>query len=41
MQIILKYKEIRKIYEDVKFIDNKYKNNNKINVDIDFNPKKL
>ena len=41
MQIILKYKEIRKIYEDVKFINNKYKNNNKISVDIDFNSKKL
>ena len=41
MQIIIKYKEIRKVYEDIKFINNKYKNINKINVDIDFNPKKL
>ena len=41
MQIIIKYKEIKNVYEDIKFINNKYKNINKINVDIDFNPKKL
>lgn len=41
MQIIIKYKNIKDIYEDLKFIINKSKQNNKVLVDIDFNPRKL
>lgn len=41
MQIILKYKNISQIYEELKFIINKSKTNTKVLVDIDFNPKKI
>ena len=41
MQIILKYKNIKDIYNELKFIVDKYKVNNKLIVDIDFNPKKI
>ena len=41
MNIILKYKNINQVYETLKFIINKEINNNKITLDIDFNPKKI
>lgn len=41
MQIIIKYKNIKDIYEHLRFIINKSKQNNKVLVDIDFNPRKL
>ncbi len=41
MQIILKYKNIKEVYEPLKFIIDKYKKNNKIIVDLDFNPRKI
>ncbi len=39
-QIIIKYKDTRKIYQYLKFINNKY-SNSKISVGIDFNPNKI
>ena len=41
MQIILKYKNIKDLYNQLKFILDKYKANNKILIDVDFNPKKI
>ena len=41
MQIILKYKNTNLIIDNLKFINEKYRKNNKINVDIDINPKNL
>ena len=41
MQIILKYKKTSLILDSLKFINNQYKKNNKINIDIDINPKNL
>jgi len=41
MNIILKYKNIKDIYNELNFIINKYKTNNKLIIDIDFNPKKI
>lgn len=41
MQIIIKYKNINEIIENVNFIYNKYKINNKVNVEIDINPIKI
>ena len=41
MQIILKYRNIKQIYNELQFIINKYKTNNKVVIDIDFNPKKI
>ena len=40
-QIILKYKQIKEIYDSIKFVNNKYINNNNLTIDIDINPKKL
>jgi len=40
-QIIIKYKDTKKIYEHLKFINDKYKNNNKVKVVIDFNPNRI
>ena len=37
-QIIIKYKNDSDIREQILFIKNKYDSNNKLNVDIDFNP---
>ena len=39
-QIIIKYKDTKKIYPYLKFINDKYKNN-KVRVGIDFNPNKI
>ena len=39
-QIIIKYKDTKKIYPFLKFISNKYQNN-KVTVGIDFNPNKI
>ncbi len=39
-QIIIKYKDTKKIYPYLKFISNKYQNN-KVTVGIDFNPNKI
>ena len=41
VQIIIKYKNIKNIYNELKFINEKSKNNSKINLEIDLNPKKL
>lgn len=41
MQIILKYKNINQIYNELKFIQDKNKTQNKIALDIDFNPRKV
>ena len=38
MQIILKYRKEDKLYEVLRFIDNYYKQNNKIEVELDFDP---
>ena len=38
LQIIIKYKKIKEISEYIDFIYNKYKSNNKIIIDVDFNP---
>ena len=41
MQIIIKYKNLKQIYNEVKFIKNKYISSKNLIIDIDFNPKKL
>lgn len=41
MQIILKYKNTNLIINSLIFINNRYKKNNKVNVDVDINPKNL
>lgn len=41
MQIIIKYKTIKEIYDSLKFILEMSKTNNKVLVDVDFNPKKI
>ena len=41
MQIIIKYKNLKDVYNELKFILDKYKLNNKISIDVDFNPKKI
>ena len=41
MQIIIKYKNIKDIYDKLKFIVEKSKTNNKITLEIDLNPKKI
>lgn len=40
-QIIIKYKDTKKIYEHLKFISERYVSNNKVKVTIDFNPNKI
>lgn len=41
MQLIIKYKNTQLLIDNLKFINDKYKKNNKVNVDIDINPKNL
>ena len=41
VQIILKYKNVKDVYDKLKFIMDKSKNNNKISIEIDLNPKKI
>jgi primosomal protein N' (replication factor Y) (superfamily II helicase) len=41
IQIIIKYKKIEEIKESILFVNNMYKESNKIRVDIDFNPSRL
>ena len=41
MQIIIKYKNLSNIYNNLKFIIEKSKMNNKILIDLDINPKKI
>ncbi len=41
IQIIIKYKSLKEIYNYLEYISNIYKNNKKVNVDIDINPKKI
>ena len=41
MQIILKYKNTNLLINNLKFINDNYKKNNKVNVEIDINPKNL
>lgn len=40
-QIIIKYKDTKKIYEHLKFISDRYINNNSVKVSIDFNPNRI
>lgn len=41
MQIIIKYKKTSLLMDSLRFINDKYKKNNKIHLDIDINPKNL
>ena len=41
MQIIIKYKTLNQIYDSLKFVLEMSKSNNKLIVDVDFNPKKI
>ena len=41
MQLILKYKELKNVYDNLKFLIDKYNTNKDIIIDIDFNPKKI
>ncbi len=41
IQIIIKYKKLSSVYDNLVYINQKYKKNNKINIEIDINPKKL
>jgi primosomal protein N' (replication factor Y) len=41
MQIIIKYKNTNLIMDSLRFINDKYRKDNKVNVDIDINPKKI
>lgn len=41
VQVILKYKHLKMVYQTLVEIKNMYQNNNKINVDIDINPKRI
>ena len=40
-QIIIKYKDTRKIYPTLKFISDKYRKNNKVLISIDFSPNRI
>ena len=40
-QIIIKYKNIKDIYDAIKFVIQKVNNNNKITIEVDLNPKKI
>ena len=41
LQIIIKYKSIKDIYDKLKFVIDKSRNDSKFNIEIDFNPKKI
>ena len=41
VQIIIKYKNIKDVYNKLKFIVEKSKDNSKLNIEIDLNPKKI
>ena len=41
IQIIIKYKKIKEIFEYIEFVYNKYKLNTKVIVEVDFNPIKI
>ena len=41
IQIIVKYKSLKEVYSYLEYISKIYKNNKKVNVDIDINPKKV
>ena len=41
IQIILKYKNIMDVYNQIKFLNSKLKSNTKVVIDIDFDPKKI
>lgn len=41
IQIIIKYKNLKDIYKSLKFITDKSKNNTKISIEMDLNPKKI
>ena len=38
LQIIIKYKKTKEIYNEVKYLNDHYKKNNKVKVEMDFNP---
>lgn len=41
MGIVIKFKNTKEIIDSLKFIDNKYKTNNKVKVEVDLNPTKI
>ena len=41
LHLILKYKKLESIYKYLVYINDRYKVNNKINIEIDINPKKI
>lgn len=41
MQVIVKYKTLKEIYKEFDYLVNHYRNNNKINVQIDINPLRM
>ena len=41
MQILIKYKNTREIIEYINFVNDKYKQSNNINVEIDLSPLKI
>ena len=41
VNVIIKYKKITDIIEQIKFLKQKYLTNNKLNLDIDFNPNQI
>ena len=40
-QIIIKYQNEDKLYDTLKFVDEMYKKNNKVDIELDFNPLKI
>ena len=40
-QCIIKYQKDDKLYEILKFIDEKYKTDNKVNVEVDVDPSRM
>ena len=41
VQLILKYKNIKEVYNELKFIIDRYKSEKNFLLDVDFNPKKI
>ena len=39
--IIIKFKNTKEIIDSLRFVDNKYKNNNKVKLEVDLNPSKI
>ena len=41
MGVIIKFKNTKEIIDSLRFVDNKYKNNNKVKLEVDLNPSKI